>query len=96
MAKLFNADRLRAALEAEDEPALGQRLGFMLENAGHSKIASVVRRWLPRYVQWTLLEPGTLSKAGEKIQRWKLIKTLEPTHTAGRSRASNESPMACD
>jgi predicted transcriptional regulator of viral defense system len=74
MAKLFKADRLRAALAADDEPALGQRLGFMLENAGHSNLASVVRRWLPRYVQWTLLEPGTLSKAGEKIQRWKLIK----------------------
>ena len=74
MAKLFKVDRLGAALDANDEPALGQRLGFMLEKAGHVKLATAVHRWLSDSVQWTFLEPGASSKAGEKIQRWKLIK----------------------
>ncbi len=74
MAKLFKADKLRAALDADDRPALAQRLGFTLENAGHDNLASIVRRWLPSCVQWTLLEPGTPVKTAEKIQSWKLIK----------------------
>jgi hypothetical protein len=74
MARLFKAGGLRAALNAEDEPALAQRLGFMLEDVGHGNLASIVRCWLPSYVPWTLLEPGTSLETGERIQRWKLIK----------------------
>jgi len=73
MAGLFKAGNLKCALDTEDEPALGQRLGFLLESAGHERLAGVVHRWLPRYVQWTLLAPGSNSQSRQKIKKWKLI-----------------------
>jgi predicted transcriptional regulator of viral defense system len=76
MAKLFKVGNLRCALDTEDEPALGQRLGFLLESAGHEMLAGIVHRWLPRYVQWTLLAPGSNLKSRQKIKKWKLIKNV--------------------
>lgn len=38
---------LRAVLEAEDETATAQRLGYVFEKTGQSKLAAVIDNWLP-------------------------------------------------
>jgi hypothetical protein len=39
---------LRKVLEAEEEVATAQRLGYVLEKLGQPKLAAVVDKWLPR------------------------------------------------
>ena len=38
---------LRAMLEAEDETATAQRLGYVIERVGEAKLAAVIDNWLP-------------------------------------------------
>ncbi len=68
---------LRDALEAEDEPALGQRLGYLLEERRH-RLAEMVVQWLPSSPPWALLAVGMPSSASNpRIERWRLIKNSD-------------------
>jgi hypothetical protein len=69
---------LRQALEAEDEPALGQRLGYVLELAGHEKLARAVEAWLPAHPLWTPLVPAKVDRESlPAISRWWLIQNAK-------------------
>ncbi len=46
LSKSFKKTRLFEALDATDETAAAQRLGFLLQNTGNEGMASVVERWL--------------------------------------------------
>jgi hypothetical protein len=78
MLPLLKAPGLRKALEAEDEPALGQRLGYILESAGKASLASTVQRWLPSSLLWTALEPAPNLNRQDwpTIPKWRLIKNV--------------------
>lgn len=71
---LLNARELKRVLDAENEPAVAQRLGFVIEACGNKSLAKVVRAWLP-----DALTPVTLSPAtGERgnlplVKRWQVL-----------------------
>jgi len=44
---VLRARELKRALEAENEPAIAQRLGFVIEAGGAKKLAQVIYDWLP-------------------------------------------------
>ena len=72
---LIKVPELRRALDAENEPALGQRLGYILETAGHEKLALSVEDWLPAHPLWTPLVPAQADRENMPvIPRWCLIK----------------------
>jgi predicted transcriptional regulator of viral defense system len=64
--------RLEEALEAANEPALGQRLGYVLEFLGGTKLAQTIEEWLPASPPWALLELGTPNRTNAIISRWRL------------------------
>lgn len=63
---------LGAVLEAEDEVASAQRLGYVIEKAGKPKLADVVDRWLPARRPLTALVPGNPVTA-EGTNRWRIV-----------------------
>ena len=72
---------LKQALQAEDESALGQRLGYIFERFGHERLARVVEDWLPRHPLWTPLVPGRVERnALPAVSRWHVLQNAE-VHT---------------
>jgi hypothetical protein len=72
-----SAKSLREALEAEHEPALGQRVGYLLQERKHP-LAEVVAKWLPSSPPWALLAVGTPSSGScPRIERWRLIQNSD-------------------
>jgi len=66
---LLRARELRRVLDVENEPAVAQRLGFIIEACGNKSLAKVVRDWLPDE-----LTPVTLSPAKGKRDNLPLVK----------------------
>jgi len=72
----LRAAELKKALDAEGEPALAQRLGYILESANKTSLVPTVLRWLPSAPPWAPLEPGPNVKQQQwpMITKWRLIK----------------------
>jgi hypothetical protein len=66
---LLRARELKRVLDAENEPVVAQRLGFVIEASGNKSLAKVVHDWLP-----DKLTPVTLSPAKGKRDKFPLIK----------------------
>lgn len=78
---LLRATKLRRVLKIEDEPATAQRLGFVLEQLRATKLADVVRAWLPSDLILVPLVPGVRGDAPE-IKRWKILNNSGETDEA--------------
>jgi hypothetical protein len=71
---LLRDRELKRVLAAENEPAVAQRLGFVIEACSNKPLAKVVRDWLPDE-----LRPVTLVPAKGKrdnlplIKRWQVL-----------------------
>jgi hypothetical protein len=71
---MLRASELKRVLNGENEPAVAQRLGFVIESCGNKSLARVVRDWLPDE-----LTPVTLALAKGKrdnlplIKRWQVL-----------------------
>ncbi len=71
---LLRARELKRVLDVENEPAVAQRLGFIIEACQNKSLAKVVRDWLPDE-----LKPVTLAPAKGKrdnlplIKRWQVL-----------------------
>ena len=63
---------LRNSLSAENEPALAQRLGYLLEQSGDKRLSPVVSRWLPSSAPMVPLDPGGPAGSGPRIAKWRL------------------------
>ncbi len=74
----LRAAELKKALDAEGEPALAQRLGYILESANKTSLVPTVLRWLPSAPPWAPLEPGPNVKQQQwpMIAKWRLIKNV--------------------
>jgi len=71
---LLSATKLKGLLEAEDEPAVAQRLGFVLEAIGAKKLAQVVHDWLPAKLAKVPLSPLIGERKGIPIvERWQIL-----------------------
>jgi len=70
---LLRIRELKCVLDAEDEPAVVQRLGFVIEASGNKSLAKAIRDWLP-----DKLTPVTLSPTRGKrdamplVERWQV------------------------
>jgi hypothetical protein len=65
---------LKQVLEAGNEPAIAQRLGFVIEAAGAEKLAQVIYDWLPARLARVPLSP--LRGEAENIpvvERWRVL-----------------------
>ena len=71
---LLRARELKHVLEAENEPATAQRLGFVMEASGAKPMAQVIHDWLPTKLALVPLSPV---KGGRKnipvIERWQIL-----------------------
>lgn len=75
---LLNARELKRVLDAENEPAVAQRLGFVIEACGNKSLAKVVRAWLPDE-----LTPVTLSPAKGRRDNLPLVKRWQVLNHSG-------------
>jgi hypothetical protein len=71
---VMRARELKRVLEAENVPAIAQRLGFVIEAGGAKKLAQVIYDWLPDKLAKVPLSP----LKGERkyipvVQRWQLL-----------------------
>lgn len=65
---------LKNLLEAEQEQAVAQRLGFVLEAVGAEKLAQIVRDWLPDQLQKVPLSPSAPGRKGVPVvERWRIL-----------------------
>jgi hypothetical protein len=70
----LRARELKRVLVAEDEPAIAQRLGFVVEAGGAKKLAQVIYDWLPEKLVTIPLSPFK----GERkyipvVERWQVL-----------------------
>jgi hypothetical protein len=63
---------LRQVLQAEAEVATAQRLGYVLEKLGQTKLADVVDEWLPRRRLIPLAGNATGGKEQSRSARWQV------------------------
>ena len=71
---LMGVPDLKRMLEAENEPATAQRLGYIIETAGKETLAEVIHDWLPLQLALVPLAPA---KAGRMtapvVERWRVL-----------------------
>ena len=65
---------LKRVLDAENEPAIAQRLGFVIEAGGAKKLAKVVHDWLPTPLALVPLSPLQGNRKNiPVVERWKVL-----------------------
>ena len=71
---LLRARELRRVLEAEHEPAVAQRLGFVMEAGGAKRLAQTVHDWLPEKAARVPLSPLRGDRNNiPVVERWKIL-----------------------
>jgi hypothetical protein len=71
---VLRARELKRALEAENEPAIAQRLGFVIEAGGAKKLAKVIYDWLPDELVKVPLSPlKGERKSIPVVERWQVL-----------------------
>ena len=71
---VLRARKLKRVLKAENEPAIAQRLGFVIEAGGAKRMAQVIYDWLPAKLALVPLSP----LKGERknipvVERWQIL-----------------------
>ncbi len=70
----IHGPELREVLESENEIATAQRLGFVLEKTGQTRLASLVEKWLPGKRPLTPLVPAPAGRPGAPLAaRWRVV-----------------------
>jgi len=60
----------------ENEPAVAQRLGFVIESCGNKSLAKVVRDWLPNELTPVMLSPAKGKRDNlPLVKRWQVLNT---------------------
>jgi len=71
---LMRVPELKRLLEAEHETSTPQRLGYIIERCGNSKLAEAIRAWLPSQLPLIPLAPTKHRlKNAPVIERWRLV-----------------------
>jgi len=71
---LLRARELKRVLNAENEPAVAQRLGFVIEASGNKSLAKVVRDWLPDKLTLVMLTPAKGKRDSiPLVERWQVL-----------------------
>jgi hypothetical protein len=62
---------MRTMLEAEHETATAQRLGYVIEQTGHARLATAIDRWLPESRRLIPLETTSPHRLEARVaNRW--------------------------
>lgn len=71
---LFRAAELKKALDAEGETAVAQRLGYLIGNTEHAKLAELVHQWLPSRMTRVPIESSKqpLTETAQS-RRWRIL-----------------------
>ena len=70
---LLRAPELKRLMAIEHEPATAQRLGYLIEQAGHGRMAEVIHRGLPsRPPVVSLVSAAADQEIGPLVERWRL------------------------
>ncbi len=70
----FRMSALKSALDAEDIPAVAQRLGYLIDMEGEDHLAEIVHRWLPSRIARVSLEASKLPLTETaRSRRWRLL-----------------------
>jgi hypothetical protein len=71
---LLRDRELKRVLDAENEPAVAQRLGFVVEACGNKLLARVIRDWLPDELTPVTLAPAKGSRDNlPLVKRWQVL-----------------------
>ena len=71
---LIDQTELRAVLDAENQTATAQRLGYILEKTGKTKLAAIVAYWLPAQRPAILLASTSASRSsGPAASPWRIF-----------------------
>jgi AbiEi antitoxin C-terminal domain len=71
---VLRARELKRVLKAENEPAIAQRLGFVIEAGGAKKLAKVIYDWLPDKLVRVPLSPlNGQRKNIPVVERWQVL-----------------------
>ncbi len=71
---LIHPPDLKRVLEAENEKATAQRLGYIIETAGKPELASVIHDWLPSQLALVPLVPSKADRAtGSVVEPWRIL-----------------------
>jgi AbiEi antitoxin C-terminal domain len=71
---LLRARELKRVLEAENEPASAQRLGFVIEAGGAKRLAQVIHDWLPLKLALVPLSPLQGDRKNiPVVERWQVL-----------------------
>jgi len=73
---VMRARELEQVLDAENETAVAQRLGFVIESLGQKKLANVVHDWLPSKLMTIPLSPSRIERGNlPVVERWQIRNT---------------------
>ncbi|MEI8241847.1 MAG: type IV toxin-antitoxin system AbiEi family antitoxin [bacterium] len=71
---LFCTSALKRALDAEDEAAVAQRLGYLIASAGQNGLAEVVHQWLPSGIARVSLDSSKQPLTETALsRRWRVL-----------------------
>jgi hypothetical protein len=71
---LFRIPEMKKVLEVENETSTAQRLGFILERRGNSRLTEVIHDWLPAKIPLIPLVPTAAKPANASvITKWRLL-----------------------
>lgn len=71
---LLRARELKRLLDAENEPPVAQRLGFVIEASGGRSLARAVRDWLPDKLMRVTLSPAKGKRdCFPLVKRWQVL-----------------------
>jgi hypothetical protein len=71
---LMSVPELKRMLEAENEPATAQRLGYIIETAGNKKLAEAIHDWLPSQLALVPLAPAKADRTtAPVVERWRVL-----------------------
>ena len=71
---LIQISEMKKLLEVENETSTAQRLGYIIERRGNSKLAAVIHDWLPSTIPLIPLVPtASKPKDASVVEKWRLL-----------------------
>jgi|ERR1017187_931579 hypothetical protein len=71
---LMRVSELKRMLEVENEPAIAQRLGYIVETLGNEKLAETIHDWLPPRLVLVPLAPAKADRTTAPVaERWRVL-----------------------
>jgi hypothetical protein len=77
MLPLMRVPEMERVLNAESETSTAQRLGYVIERSGNTRLANAIHKWLPSQMPLIPIVPTRLKSTGAAIEKWRLINNAD-------------------